>query len=214
MKQGKIIVLEGVDGAGKTTQKELLEDFLNLEENIKKYGKTIFLKEPGSTKAGLEIREVILNNNLDPITESMLFYSARNELIKNKINGEIKKGNNVIIDRFELATFAYQVYGKQREDIMDFIKFLSKNIVPENFVYKYYFFDLNIEIAKKRSEQRNKESDINDKYDKKGEDFFNRVRKGYLKEIKNFPYEIIDASKTIEEVKKEFFNKILKDLEK
>jgi thymidylate kinase len=52
MKKGKVIVIEGVDGAGKTTQIDFLKDFLARPESEEKYGKTIFLKEPGTTEAG------------------------------------------------------------------------------------------------------------------------------------------------------------------
>ena len=77
MKKGKVIVIEGVDGAGKTTQINFLKETLSTEENV-------FLREPGSTKSGQEIRRVILDNELDAKTELLLFYSSRNELILNE----------------------------------------------------------------------------------------------------------------------------------
>ncbi len=139
--KGKIIIIEGVDGAGKTTQIELLK---------KKFTDFIFLKEPGTTKAGQEIRKVILENNLDIKTELMLFYSARNELILNTILPLINEGKNIIIDRFELSSYAYQIYGNEKMTEKNFIDFLSKKIVPPNLIDKYIFLDLNVEIAKER----------------------------------------------------------------
>jgi dihydrofolate reductase len=90
IKKGKVIVIEGVDGAGKTTQINFLKEKLDSEKNI-------FFREPGSTKSGLEIREVILDNVLDAKTELLLFYSARNELILNEIIPALKNGKTVVM---------------------------------------------------------------------------------------------------------------------
>ena len=211
IKKGKIVVIEGVDGAGKTTQINLLKEFLNKKENIEKFGESLFFREPGSTDAGGDIREVILNYDLDPKTEALLFYASRNELILNEILPAINSGKNVIIDRFELSTFAYQIYGRERSDLKDFIYSLSKNIVPENFVDKYYFFDLDVEISKKREASRNEESS---RFDIQGVNFFNKIRNGYKAEIKNFNHLIIDASKSIDEIFESLSSDIIKVLEK
>jgi dTMP kinase len=210
MKKGKLIVLEGVDGSGKTTQRKLLEEFLSLPENVKKYGKSIFLREPGSTEAGQDIRKVILDYKLDAKTEALLFYSSRNELILNQIVPALNSGKNVILDRFEMSTFAYQIYGRERFDLKHFVKSLSENIVPINFVDHYFFFDLDVEIAKKRESQRKEETT---RFDAEGVTFFNNVREGYKKELQNFPHTIIDASQSIEGVKKDFFNAVLEIFE-
>lgn len=204
IKKGKLIVIEGVDGAGKTTQINFLKEKLNLENNI-------FFREPGSTKSGLEIRKVILGNILDAKTELLLFYSSRNELILNEIIPALENGKNVIMDRFELSSYAYQIYGRKRPDLKNFIDELSKNIVSENFVDKYYFFDLDIKISKEREFRREEKTS---RFDAEGEEFFNNVRDGYKKEIINFNHKIIDASKNIEEVRKEFFDDVLNFLEK
>jgi dTMP kinase len=198
----KIIVIEGVDGAGKTTQINFLKEKLNPEKNI-------FFREPGSTKSGQEIRSVILDNILDAKTELLLFYSARNELILNEIIPALESGKNVIIDRFELSSYAYQIYGRKRPDLKNFIDGLSKNIVPENFVDKYYFFDLDVKISKQRENKREEETS---RFDAEGEEFFNNVRNRYKKEIINFNHKIINSSKDIEEVRKEFFIDVLKFL--
>jgi dTMP kinase len=207
IKKGLIIVLEGVDGSGKTTQRKILEEFLALPENIQRYGESIFLREPGSTEAGQDIRKVILDYKLDAKTEALLFYASRNELIINQILPAINEGKNVVIDRFEMSTFAYQIYGRERIDLKDFVKELSREIVPENFVDHYFFFDLDVHIAKEREAKRNEETT---RFDAEGVDFFNRIRSGYKNELLNFPHTIIDASQSIEEVKEDFLNAILK----
>ena len=194
MKKGKVIVIEGVDGAGKTTQINLLKNKLDTEKNI-------FFREPGSTLAGQEIRKVILENKLDAKTELLLFYSARNELILNEIIPALESGKNVIIDRFELSSYAYQIYGRNRSDLKNFINILSKNIVPENFIDKYYFFDVDVEIAKKRDKKRSEKST---RFDNEEIKFFNLVRNGYKKEIQKYNHKIVDASKNVKEVAEKF----------
>jgi dTMP kinase len=180
MKKGKLIVIEGVDGAGKTTQINFLKENLDSEKNA-------FFREPGSTKSGKEIRSVILDNVLDAKTELLLFYASRNELILNEVVPALESGKNVIIDRFELSSYAYQIYGRKRPDLKTFIDELSKKVVPESFVDKYYFFDLDVKISKERESKRKDETS---RFDAEGEEFFNNVRKGYKKEIKKYNHKI------------------------
>ena len=151
-------------------------------------------------------KSFVLGNDMDIKTELLLFYAARNELIVKEIMPALKNGKNVIIDRFELSSYAYQIYGRKRPDLKDLIDELSKTIIPKNLVDKYYFFDLSVEISKERESKRNEKSS---RFELEGIEFFNNVRKGYKKEIKRFPYKIIDSSKSINEVKKEFFDDVL-----
>jgi dTMP kinase len=132
-------------------------------------------------------------------------------LIQKEVLKYLEDGFNIVYDRFELSTFTYQIYGRKREDLRDFILSLSKEVVPKDFVDRYYFFDLDVEISKERERSREENSD---RFDAEGVDFFNRIRDGYKKEIANFPYKIIDASKNIEEVRKEFLDDLLEFLKK
>ncbi len=196
MEKGKFIAIEGVDGAGKGTQIQLLKNYLqdnNLLDNF------LFLKEPGGTIQGEDIRKTILKYDLDSITEVLLFYSSRNELIKNKIIPALKEGKNIVCDRYELSTFAYQIYGRQQKQNKKLIEFLQDKIslIPD----KYYFFDLDVEISKQRA---NKRDENNTRFDNEGVTFFNRVREGYKKEIKKYNHKIIDANKSIEDINEIF----------
>jgi len=195
MKRGKLIVLEGVDGAGKTTQMKRLQAQLETEENI--YGRVHFFHEPGSTEVGQRIRELILNHAMDAKTEMLLFFAARNELLREKILPALKRGEHVILDRFFFSTLAYQVYGRERNDLLPLYEKLLQEIVPESIVDMVFFLDLDGETAKERDAQRDEEST---RFDREGLAFFERVREGYKKAILNSPHYVIDARKSIEEV--------------
>ena len=186
-------------GQGKTTQINFLKKKLDPVKNV-------FFPRPGYAKSVQKIKSFVLGNDMDIKTELLLFYAARNELIVKEIMPALKNGKNVIIDRFELSSYAYQIYGRKRPDLKDLIDELSKTIIPKNLVDKYYFFDLSVEISKERESKRNEKSS---RFELEGIEFFNNVRKGYKKEIKRFPYKIIDSSKSINEVKKEFFDDVL-----
>ena len=207
--QGKVIVLEGVDGAGKTTQLEYLRSYLSLPEQCERFGKTVFVHEPGGNELGEKLRELILAHTMDAKTEILLFFASRNELLQKTVFPLLNEGKNIIYDRFELSTFAYQVYGRQREDLRDFVLSLSREIVPEHFVDHLFFLDLDVEIAKERDQLRDAEST---RFDLEGIEFFNRVREGYKRELPRYPHTVIDASCTREEIREELIRGVEKVL--
>ena len=105
-----LIVLEGPEGAGKSTQIKLLADAL------KKAGKTVVsLREPGGTPLGEEVRKVLLHDaSLDivPRAESLLFMAARAQIVEKAVMPALDNGATVLLDRFFLSTYAYQMAGR------------------------------------------------------------------------------------------------------
>ena len=102
------IVLEGVEGSGKSTQSLLLSERLALEgiDNL-------LVREPGSTNTGEKIRNLILQaTELNPLSELFLFSAARSELIQNEILPALKSGLVVVCDRYTYSSIAYQGYAK------------------------------------------------------------------------------------------------------
>lgn len=109
MARGKLIVLEGAEGVGKTTQIKLLA------ERLTKAGiQCVAVREPGGTPVGDDIREILLQpeQQITAATEALLFMASRAELVSREIRPSIEKGMIVLVDRFFLSTYAYQIYGR------------------------------------------------------------------------------------------------------
>ena len=105
-----LIVLEGPEGSGKSTQIKLLADAL-----AKAGRKVVSLREPGGTPLGEEVRKVLLHDaSLDivPRAESLLFMAARAQIVEKEVLPALKSGATVLLDRFFLSTYAYQMAGR------------------------------------------------------------------------------------------------------
>ena len=174
--KGKFIVLEGIDGCGKTTQIDSLYRWLPKSGLINKNVNLIKTREPGGSPLGIEIRDLILNNDqLNPpsdITELLLYSADRAEHISKKILPELEKGNWILSDRFSGSTLAYQGYG--REINIDIIKKLE-NIVCQNIKPDITFF---LEISPEESIFRRKNK-VADRIESEGIDFLKKVNQGF-----------------------------------
>lgn len=105
-----LIVIEGPEGAGKTTQVRLLADWLGARGQ-----QVIAVREPGGTPLGDEIRRILLDHpasDIVPRAESLLFMASRAQLVERKIVPALASGATVLLDRFFLSTYAYQVAGR------------------------------------------------------------------------------------------------------
>ena len=185
----KIISFEGIEGVGKSTQIELLKKFL--ENNSKSV--EVF-REPGSTLSGEKIRDILLDDQYDlsSKTELLLMFSARSELVNKKINNST--ADYLLLDRFFDASLAYQGYGRNLsiELINKLVDFIDCPIPDLSFL-----IDISVEEGFARK--------INDKIDRiesSGNDFFNKVRNGYIEIAKNNEdrFIIINGSKTVDEI--------------
>lgn len=182
-------MIEGIDGAGKDTQEELLKGFLPED--------TVYTREPRGTAIGEALREIIVTKEVDPISEILLFYAARRELMNRVIIPALKEGKTVVSNRNELATYAYQVHGREREDLLPLVTTLSKDVLGDIKPDFCLYYDIPVSVKKERISGR---PDQLDSFDQLAEDFFERARAGYKKHIVKYPYAIIDASGTIKEV--------------
>ena len=109
MARGRLIVFEGVEGAGKTTQIRILAERL-ATAGITARG----VREPGGTPVGDDIREILLHpeNEIGPSTEALLFMASRAELVSRELIPALEEGVIILVDRFFLSTYAYQVAGR------------------------------------------------------------------------------------------------------
>jgi len=107
--QGLLIVLEGPEGAGKTTQLRLLADWLGGRGRD-----VVAVREPGGTAVGDEIRRVLLDpaSDIVPRAEALLFMASRAQLVEREIRPALAGGSIVLLDRYFLATYAYQGIGR------------------------------------------------------------------------------------------------------
>jgi dTMP kinase len=185
------IVFEGLDGSGKSTQQQLLNDKLQSDKIS-----SISFREPGSTVIGEKIVKILQSDQkLSPLSELLLFYVSRSAIIEEKIKPALENYDVVICDRYFYSSIAYQGYG--REMNIDFINQINdevvKNIIPDLIFY----MDINWEEKKKR-----KGININDRFEKEDRVFHNKVRSGYKSMAKkdSDKWKIIDAEENIENI--------------
>src|SRR6266704_7230060 len=109
MAKGRLVVFEGAEGAGKTTQIRLLAERLT-GAGIS----CVAVREPGGTPVGDAIREILLHpeQEITDATEALLFMASRAELIAREILPSLVEGRVVLLDRFFLSTYAYQIFGR------------------------------------------------------------------------------------------------------
>ena len=185
----KIISFEGIEGVGKSTQINLLQNYLEKQDYT-----VDVLREPGSTNSAEQIREILLNkeNDISKETELLLMFAARSDLINKRIHNN--DSDFVLLDRYYDASIAYQGYG--RGIPLEFIENLIMLIkCPKPDVS--FLFDLSVEDSFSR-----KKLDVKDRIESSGNSFFERVKNGYLEIAKNQNerFHIIDATKEINEI--------------
>ena len=111
MNRGLFITFEGIDGCGKSTQFQMLKEYLETQGVD-----FIVVREPGGTVIGEKIREILLNKKNDsmrPLTELLLFEAARAQIAEEVIRPALEKGTCVLCDRFFDSTYAYQGYARK-----------------------------------------------------------------------------------------------------
>jgi len=192
---GKFISIEGIEGAGKSTQLTFIENHLK-QQGIN----VIVTREPGGTGLGEQIRELLLSPRDDGMavdTELLLMFAARAEHIEQVIKPAIQRGDWVISDRFVDATFAYQ--GGGRGISTDRIKQISDWTLRDLQTDVTFLFDLPVELGQQRVISR--KGDI-DRFEQEKADFFQKIRDCYLQRSQQEPQRIkvIDASKSINDI--------------
>ncbi|CAL4321918.1 Thymidylate kinase [Buchnera aphidicola (Chaitophorus sp. 3695)] len=197
MKQNKFIVVEGLEGSGKTTACKIIKKILYLN-NIKN---VITVRQPGSTFISEKIRAIIKNDykkeKLNKFSELFLIYSARFQLMENIIKPALIKGKWIISDRHNLSSIAYQ--GGGRGINISLIKILNTLINKISKPNLTVFLDVKPKIGLKRALLRSNF----DRIEKQSKKFFFKVMKYYFKFLSSEKNKIIiNANKNIKIVKK------------
>ena len=194
MNKGKFITIDGVEGAGKSTQIELICSYLH-----RKGIEVVRTREPGGTDIGEKIRSVLLdvdNKEMHSDTELLLMFSSRNELIQNKIIPALNDGKWVVSDRFTDASFAYQGGGRMLS--LDRIARLENWVLGSFKPDLTFLLDISVEIGMTRVEARN----AKDRIEQEERAFFERVRSVFIERSKIYPdrIKLINAERSVDEI--------------
>lgn len=188
------ITFEGGEGTGKSTQVKLLA------ERLRGQGTEVVLtREPGGTPEAEAIRAILVNGNpdsLSPEAEALLNYAARDLHLRQLIRPALEAGQTVICDRFMDSTRAYQSCAGGAK--ASFIDALEKAIVAKTIPNLTLIFDLDPKLGLERAKSRGGE----DRFERKGLAFHQKLRSGFLDIAAKNPKrcKVIDASQSVETV--------------
>ncbi len=193
----KFITVEGIEGAGKTTQLAFIRDYLETA------GKRVLLtREPGGAALSEEIRALLLQQRQEGMSvdaELLLLFAARAEHLHQVIRPALESGIWVLCDRFTEASYAYQGGGRgvAGERIAVLENWVQGNLRPDLTL----LFDLPAEQGLARAGRRG----LLDRFEREELDFFQRVRNAYLEQAARHPnrYRIVDASRSVAAVRTE-----------
>ena len=201
MDKGLFITFEGGDGCGKTTQINLLDEYLR-----SKGYKTFLTREPGSKGLGIKLREILLNydGEVSPVCESFLFLADRAQHVDCIIKPALKDGIIVLCDRHTDSTVAYQGYGRglDLEQIHKLNNIATSGLKPDLTIV----LDVDVETSQKRVGLEK------DRMESAGIEFFERVRKGFLEIAKQEPnrVKVVDSTLSIDNIHKQILELIKK----
>lgn len=184
----KFITLDGIDGAGKTTQLNVIRDWFAAQALP-----VLFTREPGGTPLGEALRALLLSpaTQVSLHTETLLMFAARRQHLDDVILPALARGVSVVSDRFTDATFAYQGGGRGLSD--------GQIEILENWVQGSLKPDLTIllDVPLEVSLQRIERSREKDRFEQETADFFTRVREAYLRRAAAAPerYAVVDSNR-------------------
>lgn len=209
MKRGKFITFEGGEACGKSTQIKLLKDYIASRPDKEDF---VFIREPGGTKLGENIRELLLNYEEDsptPKSELLLFLASRAQLFEKVILPALNEGKTVIADRFFDSTVAYQGFARNilnADEILDLHKIILGNFKPDLTFY--------LKISPEEAFKRKAVFPTLDRMEKENMDFHQKVFEGYnyLSKIDDKRYVVLDATLPINIIHEMIIDKIKEKL--
>ena len=195
--KGKFIVIEGIDGCGKTTQIDELSKWLPSSGLINKDSKIITTREPGGSLLGKKLRGLILDNNENnkpsSLAELLLYSADRAEHVSKIISPALNNNDWVISDRFSDSTLAYQGYGRNIN--LEIIKNIESIVCQGEYPDLTFF----LEISPEESILRRK-NQIPDRIESEGIRFLEKVNEGFKLIAKEKNWKVISASQNIKTI--------------
>lgn len=194
--KAKFITLDGIDGAGKTTQLNVIKEWFSQNQLP-----VVFTREPGSTPIGEQLRDLALNpkSSLSPKAETLLMFTSRQQHLDDVVYPNLAQNVHVVCDRFTDSTFAYQGGGRgvPHEQIAEIERWVQGDLQPDLTI----ILDVPLEVALERIE-RSREKD---RFEREGSGFYAAVRDVYLQRAASNPqrYVVINSNRDKEIVKQE-----------
>ncbi len=195
--RGRFVTVEGIEGAGKTTQMDVIRQYLE-ERGIR----VVMTREPGGTPLGEAVRTLLLNpdnRGMSPDTELLLVFAARAEHLDKVVRPALESGDWVLSDRFTDATFAYQGGGRGIEAarIATLEEWVQGALRPDLTL----LLDVPVEAGMSRIAGRGQR----DRFEREDKEFFQRIRNSYLQRAAAEPqrFRRIDASAPVQQVSRE-----------
>lgn len=181
---GRFITFEGIDGAGKSTHIDRLAQWLRDQ------GRSVLItREPGGTPLAETLRDLVLHQPMDPMTEALLVFGARRDHLVQRIEPALAQGVDVLCDRFTDATFAYQGAGRgfDRQVLHILEGWVQQGRQPD----LTFWFDLPAKVGA----QRRAAARAPDRFESEDLAFFERVRDGYAQRQREHPqrFVVLDA---------------------
>lgn len=196
------IVMEGMDGAGKSTQIELLRHYYQDKNQT-----VLFTREPGGTAIGERLREIVLSSEyreMDFRTEALIYAASRAQLVSEVIRPALQRGETVISDRYVVSSYVYQGIARELgvSKIAEINQFGTGGLIPDITI----FLTIRQEVAL----QRKKKQKEPDRLEAESEDFHEKVNSGFLKIAETYPYPkaVIIAEGTPEEIHEKILERI------
>jgi len=176
----RFITFEGIDGAGKSTHID------TVARRLRAAGATVLCtREPGGTALAERLRELVLHEPMDPLTEALLVFAARRDHLHQVIVPALSRGDTVLCDRFTDATFAYQGGGRGFDTtLLDQLEhWVHGALQPDLTIW----FDLPAAVAAERRAAAREP----DRFEQQDVAFFERVREGYRRRAQTAPHRIV-----------------------
>lgn len=205
---GIFITFEGGEGSGKSTQCRALA------ERLDKAGHSIILtREPGGAQGAEEIRKLLVEGEPDkwsPMTETLLFYAARDDHLINIIRPALIAGKWVICDRFADSTRAYQ--GAQENNLENLLEVLELNVIGDTQPDLTFLLDLDPEAGLERAHKRGGAGEGEDRFERKNLEFHTQLRAAFLAIAKSAPnrFIVLDAAQPVSALETEIWQTITK----
>lgn len=199
---GVFITFEGGDGAGKTTQIEMLRDWLERQGHT-----VVVTREPGGTDIGVELRNIVLHHRgfLAPRAEALLYAADRAHHIHTVVRPALERGDVVVQDRYFDSSVAYQGAGRvlSEEEVRDLSLWATEHLMAQLTVV----LDIPADIARERRDSDNR---VFDRLEAEADDFHERVRQAYhrLADAEPERFLMIDGQRPVDDIHAEVVSRV------